>query len=39
MTPWHTGTVEVNELTIHYTRTGGAKPPLALEIVQDFLAV
>lgn len=39
MNPWRTGTVEVDGLTIHYTRTGGAKPPLVLEIVQDFLAV
>ncbi|GIW00460.1 alpha/beta fold hydrolase [Roseiflexus sp.] len=30
MNPWHTGDVRVNGLTIHYTRTGGAKPPLVL---------
>ncbi len=30
MNPWHTGSVEVDGLTIHYTRTGGVKPPLVL---------
>lgn len=27
---WQTNTVRVNGLNIHYTRTGGAKPPLVL---------
>lgn len=30
MKRWHTGDVRVNGLMIHYTRTGGAKPPLVL---------
>jgi pimeloyl-ACP methyl ester carboxylesterase len=30
MTSWHEGDIEVHGLRIHYTRTGGAKPPLVL---------
>lgn len=30
MTGWSTGNCETNEITIHYTRTGGSKPPLIL---------
>lgn len=30
MTDWTTGTVQTNGLTLHYQRTGGAKPPLVL---------
>ncbi len=30
MSHWRSGDVKVNGLTLHYTRTGGAKPPLVL---------
>ena len=30
MTDWSTGNCETNGITIHYTRTGGSKPPLVL---------
>lgn len=30
MTPWTSATCETNGITLHYTRTGGAKPPLVL---------
>lgn len=30
MSSWQTGYVEVDGLRLHYTRTGGAKPPLVL---------
>jgi N-formylmaleamate deformylase len=30
MAPWQSGEVAVNGLTLHYTRTGGAKPPVVL---------
>ena len=30
MTLWQAGDVAVNGLTLHYTRTGGAKPPVVL---------
>ena len=30
MTDWSTGNCEANGITIHYTRTGGSKPPLIL---------
>ena len=30
MAPWQSGDIVVNGLTLHYTRTGGAKPPLVL---------
>ena len=30
MTPWQSGDIEVNRLTLHYTRTGGDKPPVVL---------
>jgi N-formylmaleamate deformylase len=30
MTPWQSGDIEVNGLVLHYTRTGGAKPPVVL---------
>ena len=30
MTDWSTGTCETNGINIHYTRTGGSKPPLIL---------
>lgn len=30
MLPWQSGYVEANGLTLHYTRTGGAKPPVVL---------
>lgn len=30
MTSWQTGYVEVDGLRLHYTRTGGTKPPLVL---------
>ena len=30
MTDWHQGDAEVNGIRLHYTRTGGAKPPLVL---------
>ena len=30
MTDWSTGTCETNGINIHYTRTGGSKPPVIL---------
>ena len=30
MTSWQSGDIKVNKLTLHYTRTGGDKPPLVL---------
>ena len=30
MTPWQSGDIEVNKLKLHYTRTGGDKPPVVL---------
>jgi pimeloyl-ACP methyl ester carboxylesterase len=30
MTPWQSGDIKVNKLTLHYTRTGGDKPPIVL---------
>ena len=30
MTLWQSGDIVVNGLTLHYTRTGGAKPPVVL---------
>ena len=30
MTAWQSGDIVVNGLTLHYTRTGGAKPPVVL---------
>ncbi len=30
MAPWQSGYVEANGLKLHYTRTGGAKPPVVL---------
>lgn len=30
MTSWQSGSIEANGLLLHYTRTGGAKPPLVL---------
>jgi len=30
MAPWQSGNIVVNGLTLHYTRTGGAKPPAVL---------
>lgn len=30
MSPWQSGDVKSNGLTLHYTRTGGAKPPVVL---------
>ncbi len=30
MAPWQSGDIKVNKLTLHYTRTGGDKPPLVL---------
>ena len=30
MTTWQSGKIEVNGLTLHYTRTGGDKPPVVL---------
>ncbi len=30
MTDWSTGTCETNGINLHYTRTGGSKPPLIL---------
>ncbi|MEM7532726.1 MAG: alpha/beta hydrolase [Chloroflexota bacterium] len=30
MSNWQSATIESNELTLHYTRTGGDKPPLVL---------
>ena len=30
MGDWESGYVEVSELRLHYTRTGGEKPPLVL---------
>ncbi len=30
MSPWQSGYIEANGLTLHYTRTGGAKPPVVL---------
>ncbi|SKA44329.1 Pimeloyl-ACP methyl ester carboxylesterase [Chitinophaga eiseniae] len=30
MAPWHNGTCTVNNILLHYTRTGGDKPPVIL---------
>ena len=30
MSPWESGQLHINNTTIHYTRTGGDKPPLLL---------
>ena len=30
MTHWQSGDIAVNGLKLHYTRTGGAKPPVVL---------
>jgi len=30
MTSWTTGTIKANDITLHYHRTGGDKPPLVL---------
>lgn len=30
MTSWQSGDIEVNKLKLHYTRTGGGKPPVVL---------
>ena len=30
MSSWQSGDVEANGLRLHYTRTGGAKPPVVL---------
>ena len=30
MSNWQSATIESNGLTLHYTRTGGDKPPLLL---------
>ena len=30
MAPWESGDVQVNGVRLHYTRTGGAKPPVVL---------
>ena len=30
MTHWQSGDIRVNGLMLHYTRTGGAKPPVVL---------
>ena len=30
MTSWQSGDIKVNKLTLHYTRTGGDKPPIVL---------
>ena len=30
MAHWHSGDVEANGIRLHYTRTGGTKPPLVL---------
>jgi pimeloyl-ACP methyl ester carboxylesterase len=30
MASWQSGDVETNGIRLHYTRTGGAKPPLVL---------
>jgi pimeloyl-ACP methyl ester carboxylesterase len=30
MTQWHSGDVDANGIRLHYTRTGGEKPPLVL---------
>lgn len=30
MKPWQSGDIEVNKLKLHYTRTGGDKPPVVL---------
>ena len=30
MTHWQSGDIEVNKLKLHYTRTGGDKPPVVL---------
>lgn len=30
MTPWNTATCKTNQINMHYTRTGGNKPPLIL---------
>lgn len=30
MSPWQSGDVEANGIRLHYTRTGGAKPPIVL---------
>jgi N-formylmaleamate deformylase len=30
MAPWQSGDVEANDIRLHYTRTGGAKPPVVL---------
>jgi N-formylmaleamate deformylase len=30
MAPWHSAEIEANGLRLHYTRTGGDKPPLVL---------
>jgi pimeloyl-ACP methyl ester carboxylesterase len=30
MSTWQTGSVEANGVLLHYTRTGGARPPLVL---------
>ena len=30
MSDWQSGDLQVNGLRLHYTRTGGAKPPLIL---------
>jgi pimeloyl-ACP methyl ester carboxylesterase len=30
MASWPAGDIEVNGLRLHYTRTGGAKPPVVL---------
>jgi pimeloyl-ACP methyl ester carboxylesterase len=30
MTTWQSGDIKANRLTLHYTRTGGAKPPVVL---------
>lgn len=30
MCPWQSGDIEVNRVKLHYTRTGGAKPPVVL---------
>lgn len=30
MSSWHSGDIETNGIRLHYTRTGGAKPPLVL---------